>query len=147
MEGVTERHFLRQMKESSGQWVSIAKSYRDEMKLKCRPSAKSQWSSSSILLLRKIIVIWPKVYIFILFHLSMFQQCSPAGHMMLSSVQPFQFCLFHVLPGFSFYITHIKYVYKSDKLYTYINYREYFYCKIMLEMQTENLFISCQLCH
>ena len=51
--------YLRQMRASSGPQVSVAKIYRDETKWKC------------ILLLRKATVIWPKVYIFVLFHLCM----------------------------------------------------------------------------
>ena len=43
----TVRH-LRLTRASFGSWVSVAKTYRDEMKNKMNISARSQWPSSAV---------------------------------------------------------------------------------------------------
>ena len=70
---------------------------------------------SCFLLLRKATVIWPKVYIFVLFHLYMSQRRSPAGRTKLSSVlgkcrpvTPYIFVCFLSFQVFPYYITTVS---------------------------------------
>ena len=78
--------YLRQTRASSGPWVSVAKTYRDDTKTEMNILARSQWPSSAVEYKRKATVIWPKYSFQFSFHRYMSQRCSPTGRTTLSSV-------------------------------------------------------------